>query len=281
MIPLIPILTTLAIAAAACFLFWRREALRGTTLTHAWWWVLLSLGTILFGELLLWLTFTDEQIAIWSPIVQLISATSTFCPMMAVLGARRPGHHAWQFVVATMWIMLALPAWEALFLGRPEAMDVGTVRGWFLWLMIAVNLITWLPTRFWMTSVLVMLGQLLMLEQFLPGLPGDNARGTSVMFATFFFATAVARTCSGFPRRRIGRSEMDQRWIQFRDMFGTMWALRVIERINAAAAMYRWPLSLTWTGFYFHDLEDDWKTLSAEDQKELEQTMENLLRRFM
>ena len=103
----------------------------------------------------------------------------------------------------------------------------------------------------------------------------------SVLFATLFFAIAIARTCSGFPRRRMGRSEMDQRWIQFRDMFGTLWALRVIERVNAAAAIYHWPFSLTWTGFYFHDPEEDWESLSAEDRKELQQTMDNLLRRFM
>ena len=273
-----PILISSAVLTSAILLVWRRRALRGTTLTHAWWWVLVSLVFIVLGELLL--ALTGDAAAHWPPVVRLISATSTFCPMMAVLGARRPQHHAWQFVVFTLWIMLSLPGWEAFFLSRPQAMDIGPVRGWFLWLMLLVNLVNWLPTRFWLGAILVMVGQLLMLAVFLPGLQVTETTSGSVLIACLLFTVSIALCCCGLPRRRSGRSEFDRRWLQFRDMFGTMWALRVIERISVAAAMYRWPLSLSWTGFYFHDPDEDWSSLSEEDRSELQQTMDKLLRRF-
>ena len=267
--------------AAAVAIYWRRSALTGTTLVQAQWWTIIGLATLAGGETLLVMFTTESGLPEWGRAVRRIAATATFCPVMAVLGARRPQHLAWQFVVVTLWIMLSLPAWEALFLQRLEEMDVGPVRGWFLWLMIAVNLVTYLPTRFWMASLMVALGQLLLLAPYLPGLSHSEATQLNVLAAAVLFATAIVRTCFGFPRPLHRSVDFDQRWLKFRDMFGTMWALRVVERISAAAQMYDWPMSLTWTGFYFHDPSDSWENLSAEAEAELRQTMDNLLRRFV
>jgi len=274
-------LVVLCALAAVIVLNRGREAIAGTTLGHAWAWTLCSLATLTACEVFRWWssTFTGGQQ--WDAALRLIAATGTFCPVMAVLGARRPQHRAWQFVVVSMWAILALPALEAIFLGRPQAMDVGPVRGWFLWLMLLVNLLTYLPTRFAAAAVLVAMGQLLLLAPFLPGLGERGHNGAAAAGAALFFAVAAVRTACGFPRAHPAPSEFERRWCSFRDMFGTMWALRVIERVNAAARMYEWPLSLTWTGFYFHHPEDDWATLSPKTERELRQTLDNLLRRFL
>ena len=272
-------LITATIASGAAL--WRRQAaLRGTTLVQAAWWTLVALATLAGGETLLLIFGAEDTLPSWSAAVRLICATVTFCPVMAVLGARRPHHLAWQFIVVTLWIMLSLPAWEVLLLGRFESMDVGPVRGWFLWLMIALNLVTYLPTRFWMSAILVALGQLLLLGPFLPGVQVDEASRVSILVAAVFFAVAIIRTCGGFPPPPCRENEFDRRWLMFRDSFGTMWALRVVERVNASAQMYNWPMSLTWTGFYFHNADNGWDNLSPQAEAELRQTMENLMRRF-
>src|SRR5262249_59473752 len=38
-------------------------------------------------------------------------------------------------------------------------------------------------------------------------------------------------------------------WFWFRDHWGVVWALRVLERFNRSAEAQRWPLRLSWQGF--------------------------------
>ena len=37
-------------------------------------------------------------------------------------------------------------------------------------------------------------------------------------------------------------------WFWFRDHWGVVWSLRVLERFNRAAASQRWPFRLAWHG---------------------------------
>ena len=258
-----------------------RNRLRQTTLTHALWWCIGSLAVLAVLEAAsLWLHWQSEA-GDWSRALRLISASGMFCPAMAVLGARRPHHVAWQFIVASMWVMLSLPALEAVFLGRLETMDVGPVRGWFLWLMVAVSFVIYALTRFTFVAILTALGQVVLLSPFLPGMGGWGPFEWHPPAAAGLFMVAAIITASGYPRVRISDNEFDQRWFDFRDQFGAMWGLRVIERINAAARMYQWPFSLTWTGFYFHEAKTDWSSVSPGVKAELRQTLDNLLRRFV
>jgi hypothetical protein len=40
-------------------------------------------------------------------------------------------------------------------------------------------------------------------------------------------------------------------WFDFRDAFGTLWGLRVVERFNDTARRSNWPVRLGWRGFEF------------------------------
>ncbi len=46
----------------------------------------------------------------------------------------------------------------------------------------------------------------------------------------------------------VGR-RYDRVWTDFRDLFGTVWSLRVMERVNETARLQQWNWELTWSGF--------------------------------
>jgi hypothetical protein len=62
-----------------------------------------------------------------------------------------------------------------------------------------------------------------------------------------------------------------------------MWALRVAERINAAASVSDWPITLHWHGFVGQEQpgDDPLEGLPADTRRAIQQSIENLLRRFV
>jgi hypothetical protein len=69
-------------------------------------------------------------------------------------------------------------------------------------------------------------------------------------------------------------------WRDFRDWYGTVWAVRVMERINASAAMNNWPIRLGWDGFFWGD-STAVQASEPQQQAAIEQSLRNLLRRFL
>ena len=99
------------------------------------------------------------------------------------------------------------------------------------------------------------------------------------------FALATLAILAAWTRRLTAPTQRtlayDRLWFDFRDTFGLFWALRVQERVNAAAQQYDWPLELTWTGF--RDTADQ-SPLAAIDpaiEPALRTTLKGLLRRFV
>jgi hypothetical protein len=70
-------------------------------------------------------------------------------------------------------------------------------------------------------------------------------------------------------------------WLDYRDMFGGMWALRIRERINVTAKMNDWDLRLAWDGFTAADGTPLPATLPAETQRSLHLNFWNLMRKFV
>jgi hypothetical protein len=92
-------------------------------------------------------------------------------------------------------------------------------------------------------------------------------------------------------------------WREFRDWYGTVWGVRVMERVNASVEMHNGPIVLGWEGFLWrnaHSLEGECRPLDAagdlsgdrgggaiatrlasEQQTAIEQSLRNLLRRFV
>jgi hypothetical protein len=197
--------------------------------------------------------------------------------MMAVLGAKRPQHGAWQFIVLSLAGVLALPALEYLVLQGGETLAIDGVRSAFLAGLIALGLLNWLPTRRWPTALFVAGGQIALYAEHLPWIvPWECAPAVSLAAISFVVATAIAVVQDHIPRRDPAAG-FDRVWRDFRDDYGALWALRVAERVNAAATKSGSSVRLTWRGFR----TEAGAAPSRDDVLALETSLENLLRRFV
>ncbi len=225
--------------------------------------------------------------------MRFLAAATTVCPLMAVLGAKRPQNGGWQWVVATLWLVVAWPA--VLAAGMGDRFELFAVWKFFVVGLIGIGLLNYLPTRHWLAAILVAVGQLILFGEFLGREAfGFNAWQLPIAAGSWLVAAAsvllkVATVSGGGHATKNSKhnssqkaklSHLQQRWLNFRDAYGSFWALRTLERINHAAQLRDWPMRLAWSGFVAVEGEGSFD-LSAEQIAELEQTMSSLLRRFV
>ena len=74
------------------------------------------------------------------------------------------------------------------------------------------------------------------------------------------------------------RCNCERLWFWFRDNWGVVWALRVLERFNRAAEVSHWQVRLTWFGLV--PLSEQSVNLQSPGPDELETTFRNLMKRF-
>jgi hypothetical protein len=266
-----PVLNLLALAAGLVILLATRRAIRETTLTSAWCWTL--------AALVAWAAASLFQA---NGPLQFAAIALSFCPAVALLGAKRPQHLAWNFVVVSLWAIVILPAAENLLLHPGRPVEMGDARGWFLWILILLAPINFSPTRHWLASILLAAGQIVALAPHLPLLRRDliaHAEVVGLVLAAVAIVAAWAgRFTSAPPRSVLG---YDRLWLDFRNTFGLFWSLRVQERINAAARQYGWPFEVAWSGFRS---KADGSRLTAIDpaiEPALRTSLKGLLRRFV
>jgi hypothetical protein len=239
------------LAAIAGMLGWlvllsARQAVANTTLASAWWWSLAALAAWSGLENAAGLRLVTD--AGWLAPLRLAAIGLSFCPVISLIGAKRPQHAAWNFIVLSLWGIVMLPAAETFFLQRGQTLEMGDARGWFLWILIALAPINYVPTRFWLAALLVAAGQIVALGFYLPLVRRElfshaSAAGVALAGAALVAAWLAAR------RQRKEANPYDRLWLDFRDRFGLLWSLRVQERVNALAQQEGWPLELAWGGF--------------------------------
>jgi hypothetical protein len=215
--------------------------LSGTTLGPALWWSVAALVAVASNYALATTEISDAPL--WSGQLGFAVASLTLCPTLAVLGAKRPQHHAWQWIVVSLWVIVNLPSAQSLLLGS-ATVELHGVWRWFLAILVTTGWLNWCGTRWWLPSTLVVVAEWCWLGDHLPWAPlmqweTDWAIGGPLV------AIGAVLISFGWPRRRDDATGIDRVMHDFRDTLGNLWALRIAERFNIDARRDGWPVTLT------------------------------------
>jgi hypothetical protein len=253
---------------------------RGTTLLAPWMWALLAVWMIASVELLgvtVGSDWSEGRRDAW----RFLAGTAALCPGIAVMGAKRPQDRAWKFIVGSLWGVLALPAAKVLVLPTANSLALHPAQSWFLLALVVMGLLNWLPTRFGVAAVFGCVGCLLLLANHLPLLPALAGRArvlACLVCLVLAGCWTTWRLVRGLPGVGDARTRL---WIEFRDLFGAFWSLRVAERWNAVASEREWPMVLGWRGFQCMEPATPEGVAPAEAFPEGDRTLHSLLRRFV
>jgi len=269
------IVAAVTLAAGVTVLLAQRRAIRGTTLVGPWWWALAAVIAWSAAEVITSLQAVERAGLL--PPWRLAAIVLSLCPAVSLIGAKRPQHAAWNFVVLALWCILALPAAENALLHPGQKLVIGDARGWLLWVLVLLGPINFVPTRFWLASLLVAAGQTLALSTHLP-LFGRPPVAQAEVAGLALCGLGIVSAAIAARRTTVAANAYDVLWLDFRDSFGLFWSLRVQERINAAATQRNWNLELAWGGFV---LKPDAPGKDGDSDPALRTALKGLLRRFV
>lgn len=244
-----------AIVAAVCaaIAVWR---VRGSTAVPAAWWAVAACLALAY----------DAGSRVDHPFdpaaaarMRLAVAALAVCPAMSLLGAKRPQHGVWQLIVASLAVVIAMPALSA-WLVRPGSLpDVHLLGRGFLALLAAVGWMNFLATRNGPAATLITAGQLAVIRPFLPGIATDRALpqdsldcfGAGLIAAGALLAVAwplVRRRAAGTKAFDPVSRSIDPPFLALRETLGAAWALRIAERFDSVASDRGWPCRLAFRG---------------------------------
>lgn len=237
------------------------QASRGTALRPAILWQILAVLLLVPVAYLLALApqgltprvgVSTAGIALWSCLSMLASLAS----LLAILNARRPGNGAWAWLCLSLVVVSLVPwleqgGFRALTAERSEPPRLDFPWNLFYILLAAVVVTNHAPTR----SGRVVLGILLPAVTFQLGLlilPDLFPSGVAWSWLVWPCALSVAILLVG----RGGRNSVVQEnpdplqllWLWFRDRWGAVWGLRILDRFNREAIVRGTPTRLQWDG---------------------------------
>lgn len=175
-----------------------------------------------------------------------LALSLTGCAGVAVLGARRPGVGAWNFVVFGLLAVMLLPLAEGLISGG--SLHLAGPRVLFLSGTLGVIVLNYLPTKLGAAAVCLGFGctlQLLLLAG--PESLAERLHSSAPWLAIPALAAAPLGHFS-MRRKPVPASVFDAVWLDFRDRFGLLWGQRMREQFNRSAANAGWPVYLRWRG---------------------------------
>jgi len=185
-------------------------------------------------------------------LARYVALCLTSCTAVAVLGARKPGVSAWNFVVLAQLAVLLLPLAEGL-----GDVRLDPLRQIFLSGTLMVGFLNYLPTRLAAALVCGAIGcgvEVALLHTAPAGGPllERVATFSRCLLAASPWIALVAVRALPLPPEQI-----DRLWIGFRDRFGLVWGQRVREQFNRAAVHANWPVVLHWGGLRASGIIDE------------------------
>jgi len=193
------------------------------------------------------------------------------CAGVAVLGARRPGAGAWNFVVLGLLAVFLLSWAEGALAGG--TVRLGGIRLVFLACTLAVGVLNYLPTR--LAPAALLLATACGLELWSWAEPSTAWRSRGLVDALIGLVPWIA--WAALRPSLEPATTFDRLWRDFRDYYGVVWAQRLREQFNNSAHHAGLPVVLTWSGL--RALEAG-KTPDEAAYSASLQTLRALLKRF-
>jgi len=192
----------------------------------------------------------------------------SLCPAMSLLGAKRPQHGVWQLIVATLAVVLMMPAASALLMRPGSLPDLHLLERCFMPLLVLVGWMNFVGTQRAAAVSCVAAAQMLLMRGFLPGVAMDGAMnaamagGTDAAAAGLLLVGTLLAAVQACTRRagRVRRSDqthtsghavaasIDPAFLALRETLGAAWILRIAERFDTVAAARGWPCRLRFGG---------------------------------
>lgn len=219
---------------------------------------------------------------------RLVGLALAVCPTMSLLGAKRPQHGVWQFIVASLGVVLALPAVSAALVRPGTPPDVHIIERGFLLILLVVGWLNFVGTRHAAAATLVTAGLAVLGRAFLPFVPAagvsDAAPSLEALACVGLAVGAVAaavQSAWAASRPRVGCgggavSVIDPAYAAIRETLGAAWTLRIAERFNTVAGERGWPCRLHFRGMEVGGDPDD-----VDWQRDALRALRALLRRFV
>jgi len=241
---------------------WRAN--RATTLRHALGW--LYAACVAWGLAFLWADLYPGNAA---NLVRYVAPCLTSCAAVAVLGARRPGVAAWNFVVLAQLTVLLLPAAEGL-----GEVRLDPLRLVFLVTTLALGVLNYLPTRQAAAMIAGGIGcgvEIALLQSAREGAPQLER---AAVFSRCLLAASPWLALITTYTMQPPSSPFARLWIGFRDRFGLVWGQRVREQFNRVAVHAGWPVVLRWRGLHGAEM------VAEKEQGAMLAALRALLKRF-
>jgi hypothetical protein len=281
---------TLAVFLAALLAFAMGIALhrvRGTTLAAPTMWAVAAASCLAIVEAALgWRGETGDGAAASASLARYAAAVGSCCPLIAVLGAKRPQDRGWQWVVLSLWAVLLVPAGQAWAARTGAPLELSGPWRVLLGSLIGLGLLNYLPTRFGVAALIFAAGQLALFANYLFVEPLESLRHARITALVLMLLAVVVAYAM---RRRFATQGLEkasplsgtsERWLRFRDGWGAFWGLRILQRVNEAAELSRWHVRLEWGGFVSAGAAAEFPQVDEPRMAHIRQTMDTLLRRF-
>jgi hypothetical protein len=196
--------------------------------------------------------------------------------------------------VASLAGIIALPAASAALVRPGSPPDVHALQRWFMLALVLVAAMNFAATRHGVAAMLVAVGQLILMRQFMPFVDSLKQQGAALdAVAAWLVATggivAAGQSWLWPAQQRVVGSELasrrgggadlaafDAAYLALRETLGAAWTLRIAERFNAVAESRGWPCRLRFDGLHVGGDPDD-----REWRGDALRTGRALLRRFV
>ena len=266
---------------------------RGSTAVPATLW---SAAASLFFALTTLQQATENLDVATLGIHRVVVAALSVCPVMSLLGAKRPQHGVWQFIVGALAAVLALPAASAILIAPGSLPDLHILGRFFLPVLVIVGWVNFIGTRRAVATTLVAVGHFGLIWPLLPGIQVDGALpqptrdlvAISCMTAGVFLALSQA-VFTRLRRRLVladgvqlplENAEFEYRvntcFLALRETLGAAWTLRLAERFDQLARRRGWPVRLTFQGLQIQE-----ESPEASWNPDAVRAMEALMKRFV